>query len=438
MDNSPHLSFKKHISFVFCFCLLLLAMLCFSTINTRGQAVVLQENFTNYDGTAATVPHGWIFSANGIYTSSSSSGKSGPNSFKFAANNVSIITPLFSTTDSLHFWLKGLSTDSMSKLIILETSDSIVWDTLAVLNPLPTQTAIANQSLAVKSTIIRLKFIYIKSAGNLAFDDFLLTKNNIQPKADFIFSTICNGDTTCFTDKSSIVGGVGKIISWQWNFGDGKTDSIANPCHLFKDTGNYTVTLVVKGSNGSGDTMKKIITICTLPICEFVALITVSNTNDGIGFLNTSKIFNEKIISWHWNFGDGTSDTAKNPTHHYNKDGQYLVCLTATTNCGCSDSSCQTIPVYSQGIKEESTNFFINLYPNPTKGIIELNFSEPSAKIENIKLYNILGKEMKKISFDKLNQKEYKIDLSLQENGFYFLKIQTDKKLFTKQIILHN
>lgn len=435
MDNSISLFFKKK-SFVFYCCVLLFGILFFSTINTKGQALILQESFTNYDGTSSTVPFGWIFSANGNYTSSSSSGKSGPNSFKFAANNVSIITPVFSTADSLHFWLKGLSTDSISKLIILETSDSVVWDTLAVINPLPTQAVNANHTLAVRSTTIRLKFIYIKSAGNLAFDDFLLTKI-IHPKADFMFSNICNGDTSCFSDMSSIVGGTGKIISWQWNFGDGKTDTIENPCHLYEDTGNYAVTLIVKGDNGSCDTAKKILTICPSPISEFQFLIALSGSGSDMSFQDYSEISGGKITSRYWNFGDGTSDTAKNPIHHYSKEGQYLVCLTVTSNCGCSDSSCQTVPVSSQSVKEENLNYFINLYPNPTTGIIALNFSENNTKVESIKLYNILGKEIKKISFDKLNQKEYKIDLSLQKNGFYFLKIQTDKQLFTKQIILH-
>ena len=34
------------------------------------------------------------------------------------------------------------------------------------------------------------------------------------------------------------------------------------------------------------------------------------------------------ITEWHWDFGDGTSDSTQNPIHSYNAFGNYIVCLT--------------------------------------------------------------------------------------------------------------
>ena len=42
-----------------------------------------------------------------------------------------------------------------------------------------------------------------------------------------------------FTDLS-----VG-ALKWNWDFGDGKTDTVSSPMHLYNDTGRYDVTLIV-------------------------------------------------------------------------------------------------------------------------------------------------------------------------------------------------
>jgi PKD repeat protein len=50
------------------------------------------------------------------------------------------------------------------------------------------------------------------------------------------------------------------------------------------------------------------------------------------------------VTSWSWDFGDGNSSTAQNPTHTYASNGTYTVCLVITAGT-CSDSTCQTITI---------------------------------------------------------------------------------------------
>lgn len=42
----------------------------------------------------------------------------------------------------------------------------------------------------------------------------------------------------------------------------------------------------------------------------------------------------EPIVSWHWEFGDGTTSANQNPQHTYTTMGVYTVSLTVTTACG--------------------------------------------------------------------------------------------------------
>lgn len=52
--------------------------------------------------------------------------------------------------------------------------------------------------------------------------------------------------TVYFTDLS-----MGKIDSWLWDFGDGKTSNLKNPWHTYVAPGSYQVKLTVSGSEGS-------------------------------------------------------------------------------------------------------------------------------------------------------------------------------------------
>jgi hypothetical protein len=46
-----------------------------------------------------------------------------------------------------------------------------------------------------------------------------------------------------------------------------------------------------------------------------------------IGFIDTSIKGDAEIISWQWNFGEGSTDNNKNPTHTYSENGDYTVFL---------------------------------------------------------------------------------------------------------------
>lgn len=68
---------------------------------------------------------------------------------------------------------------------------------------------------------------------------------------------------------------------------------------------------------------------------------------------------------------------------------------------------------------ETSKNSFI-IYPNPSDGIFE--FKGDISSINQIKVYDVLGKIVKDINDFKTNQ----IDLSILNNGVYQLQIESD------------
>jgi PKD repeat protein len=49
-----------------------------------------------------------------------------------------------------------------------------------------------------------------------------------------------------FKDETS-----GKATSWEWQFGDGASSTEQNPIHQYKNPGDYTVVLNVRGPEGA-------------------------------------------------------------------------------------------------------------------------------------------------------------------------------------------
>lgn len=97
-------------------------------------------------------------------------------------------------------------------------------------------------------------------------------------------------------------------------------------------------------SNNCNNAVFRFNVIDDYPVAEFVAPevgcapYTLQLKNTGRG------------TSYHWDFGDGTTSTQRNPTHTYTAGGIYTITLIATMPGGCSEADTQrhTVQVLSQ------------------------------------------------------------------------------------------
>lgn len=83
--------------------------------------------------------------------------------------------------------------------------------------------------------------------------------------------------------------------------------------------------------------------------------------NTNIFFKSESTDTDGSIVSWHWDFGDGSSSTQQNPSHKYTKAGTYTVTLTVMDNYGDEDSATKTLTIESAGGGSNTPGFEIIL-----------------------------------------------------------------------------
>lgn len=151
-------------------------------------------------------------------------------------------------------------------------------------------------------------------------------------------ASICPGSTINFT--STVTAGATGPVAYEWSFGDGGTDTVANPAHTYNlPYGTKNVTLTVTNSLGCDTTITdtSYVNVYTPPVINFTASGTVFCTPPAtVTFSNSTTGYGS--LTYAWAYGDGGTSTDANPTHNYTASGDYTVRLICTDGHGCSDT----------------------------------------------------------------------------------------------------
>jgi PKD repeat protein len=165
------------------------------------------------------------------------------------------------------------------------------------------------------------------------------------PRPNFITpATICLGDEILFDNTTFNHSGNATYV---WHFGNGDSSDNQSPVYTYKTSGIFPVHLIARSFPWGvvRDTTISI-EIGEVPDAKF----KVNNQCQGIAisFQNQTTIPNG-ILSYEWDFGDGTNSTSNNPTHLYSKPGAYKVVLTATAN-GCVSKASKNAHTFARPV----------------------------------------------------------------------------------------
>ena len=177
-----------------------------------------------------------------------------------------------------------------------------------------------------------------------------LTKTNYirltHPTANFTYnnSLVCPNEPIGVTFTDTSIPDT-TIISWAWDFGDGGTSTLQNPSHSYSAAGTYTVSLTVTNILGctSTSTQTNVISVRVPPAPDFAMSDSANCTPLTINFTDLTVAGDGAVVGWNWQFGNGDSALAQNPTYTWTTPGTYTVDLRVTDANGCVASTSTTV-----------------------------------------------------------------------------------------------
>ena len=252
----------------------------------------------------------------------------------------------------------------------------------------------------------------------------------------------------------------GEIVSYLWDFGDGHESDDENPTHVYEEPGVYVVCLIIVDDEG-----------CAADVCHEVAVgmedLQCESEFDSyqsvkhpltVDFVDESKS-EGTIGSWYWNFGDEHTSEVQNPSHTYQKAGEYIVCLEVTdVDLGCTHTTCHIMTVVpnveyegvdkaDQGVSgspfqpligaEDSESIDdVRIYPNPLKDNTTLEYELLTDTHVRVELFDDLGQpvRMPVTEYQPKGVHMMPLDLDLVPPGSYRLRIVAGNHIVTKRI----
>lgn len=137
--------------------------------------------------------------------------------------------------------------------------------------------------------------------------------------------------------------------------------------------------------------------------------------------------------SYIWDFGDGNTGTGVKVSHNYTANGTYTVQLVVTGSCS-SDTITQTLTIVGMSLEDVFSNT-LNIYPNPTKGILTVEFVGDNMDNTSIRILEMSGREVFKKNIQHVNGSYFTtIDLAGFANGMYIVEVNSGNTSVYKRV----
>jgi PKD repeat protein len=240
--------------------------------------------------------------------------------------------------------------------------------------------------------------------------------------------TICEGTPGSLT----LTGNTSNTIQWQSSLNDTTFTNLVNDTlagyktiPLMKTT-LYRVLVGTGSCSAISDTLQLYV---PPPLTAYFNATQPSGST--LAFNSDSS--SGSIRSYHWDFGDNSASTDKNPSHTYTKDTTYYVCLTLYDGSNCSYTFCRYSEV-TDGVPFISASGNWIIYPNPFSSQLTITGKQINSRVQSIELYDVLGRLVINRNTDTENNK-LNMDASFLANGMYFLMIKTADENYVQKVI---
>lgn len=136
---------------------------------------------------------------------------------------------------------------------------------------------------------------------------------------------------------------------YYWDFGDGNVLQGLSATHAYAKAGAYTITFSATNCGGTDVASFPVTVESAQPKLQVSAVLpstTSGSAGEAVRF--SADVKGDGPFTYRWNFGDGSTSTAANPSHVYNAPGTYTVILEVQNATGV-ERRMQTIEIKKGG-----------------------------------------------------------------------------------------
>ncbi|MCX6220237.1 MAG: PKD domain-containing protein [Bacteroidia bacterium] len=134
-------------------------------------------------------------------------------------------------------------------------------------------------------------------------------------------------------------------------------------------------------------------------------------------------------VQYEWNFGNGITKIGPSVSYNFQKDGIYDVQLKAVGLNGVSESTKQVVVMKSVATTDVINKSEVDLYPNPAKEIIRVDFKNPAEGTLKVEIKNLSGRSVYIEQITNDGSSHADINIQNLNAGMYVLRISNDQRI---------
>lgn len=228
-----------------------------------------------------------------------------------------------------------------------------------------------------------------------------------KPVADLPATEVICREDSVLVDATALHG-----VQYDWSHG------LHTPAVYLKHEGRYTVVITTAyGCQDSAATE-----LVFRPDATTRGFSYIPGFFDQLKNVLFTPISPENVLTYHWDFGDGSSSDLREAQHLYEDFGDYTVRLTVSNDCGATVYTQPiSIPESGTGIRENDQDI-LGIYPNPANNMLYLK----SAEILPSPVFYIYGPDGRLLKTGAIADNSIPVD-DLND-GNYLLEVYSEQK----------